>query len=79
MKPAHKTSIQPIKQQSTDKWNESKYIYIYIRLSKPPHSCIGYLFTHIIKQLLIEIVKRPERGRGFRGRYSGQERESCWI
>lgn len=71
MKPAHDLHST---NQTTDKWNESEYMCVCdISLSKPPRSCIGYLLTHIIRQLQIEIVK------GLRGHYSSQERESCWI
>ena len=52
MKPAHKTSIQPIKQQSTDKWNESKYIYIY--KTKQTTTFMYWVFVYAYNQTIID-------------------------
>jgi hypothetical protein len=54
MKPAHKTSIQPIKQQSTDKWNESKYIYIYIYKTKQTTTFMYWVFVYAYNQTIID-------------------------
>jgi hypothetical protein len=54
MKPAHKTSIQPIKQQSTDKWNESKYIYIYIYKTKQTTTFMYWAFVYAYNQTIID-------------------------
>ena len=50
MKPAHKTSIQPIKQQCTDKWNES----IYTHKTKQTTTFMYWIFVYAYNQTIID-------------------------